>query len=130
MNFLDNTFLIKQGAKPLKNNRMKFTVDTDAKRITLIGSFKFEDLGRLRAILPSEWWGYTIEMETVKEYVYYPFFYPYNNPEPYRITYGSPLTWSGDIFCSSTTRIDPNVPSTFTNNSQTPLNFGPDSELN
>lgn len=54
---------------------MKFTINTTAKTITIHSSFKFEDLGVLRAQLPDEWWGFTIAVEPVTYYypsVWYP----------------------------------------------------------
>ena len=89
---------------------MKFTVDTHAKRITLIGSFKFEDLKNLQDTLPTDWQSFSIEMEPVKEYVYY----PYSTG-----TFNTPGTWSGTINCGMRPTI-----------TQTDLNFGPDSKLN
>jgi len=42
---------------------MKFTVDLDKKEITLVGVYTFDDIGKLRAAIPNEWWGFAITQD-------------------------------------------------------------------
>ena len=97
---------------------MKFTVDTRTKKITLIGSFKFEDLRNLQSSLPNQWRNFTFEMEPAKEYIYYPL----TGTQTWQTL---PGTWgitgqSGTVNCTSVTR-NKNINTTFTSSSQTEL---------
>ena len=77
---------------------MKFTVDTTNKTITIHNSFKFEELERLRRLLPLDWLEYTLNIEN----------YTYTQ-NPVIWTYG---TNTGD-----------QLPPTFTTSGQYKMNF-------
>jgi hypothetical protein len=87
---------------------MKFTINTDAKTITIYGSYEAEEFTALMKLLPPEWAEYTI-VGPVEEFRYVPdpiwWVVPYTPPQPINPRYTSAPAFPGPIpiTCSSHT---------------------------